>query len=292
MKTLVIGGTGNVGSLIVAELLRRDQAVRVLVTSAEKAEQLPAGVQFTIGNMEDPGTLPKAFADVDRVFLLNRQSHTEAAQGQYVVAAAKRAGVHKIVYQSIHDARKGPHIPHFRPKITIENAIQQAGLNYTFICPNNFYQNDLWFANAIVNQGLYTQPIGSVGLNRVDIRDIAEASVNALLSDEWNGQSIPLVGPDSLTGQDTARILTDQLGFPVRYANDDMALFAAQIDQWVPAWIIDDWTHMYHFFQNEGLVASADDLALVTKLLGRSPRSYSEFIADHAQVFSPALEMA
>ncbi|WP_405514519.1 SDR family oxidoreductase [Spirosoma sp. KNUC1025] len=107
MKTLVIGGTGTVGSLVVQELLRRNQEVRVLVTSSEKAYQLPAGVEFRIGNLDEPATLPKAFDGIDRVFLLNRQSLTEVAQGMYAVFAAQRAGVSKIVYQSIHNVRQG-----------------------------------------------------------------------------------------------------------------------------------------------------------------------------------------
>jgi uncharacterized protein YbjT (DUF2867 family) len=234
MKTLIIGGTGTVGSLIVKELQRKQQPVRVLVTSAEKAALLPEGVEAAIGNTEEPGTLPKAFDGIDRVFLLNRQGPTEMAQGSYAVAAAHRAGVKKIVYQSVHNAHEVAHIPHFHAKRAIEKAILWAGLNYVFICPNNFYQNDFSIQEAIANHGLYTLPIGDTGLNRVDVRDIAEAAVRVLMTDEFDGQRIALVGPEILTGESTAQILSEQLGHDVRYAGNDLENWSAQAKQWLP----------------------------------------------------------
>ncbi|WP_405514518.1 hypothetical protein [Spirosoma sp. KNUC1025] len=165
-------------------------------------------------------------------------------------------------------------------------------MNYTFICANNFYQNDLWFAQAIVNQGLYTQPIGHIGLSRVDVRDIAEASVTALLSDEWNGQSISLSGPDVLNGEETARILSEQFGYSVRYAGNDLESWSAQARQWLPGWMVDDWVEMYQFFQRQGFKASAEDIALLSKVLGRAPRSYADYLKDYAHVFQPKLEFA
>ncbi|MGA0555478.1 SDR family oxidoreductase [Larkinella sp. VNQ87] len=291
MKTLVLGGTGTVGSQVVQELLRQQQSVRVLVTSAEKAALVPEGVETVVGNMDQPATLPPAFEGIDQVFLLNRQSHTEVAQGTYAVAAARRAGVRKIVYQSVHNVYEGFHIPHFRTKISIEKAVLWSGLNYTFICPNNFYQNDFWFKDGIVNHGLYTQPFGGVGLSRIDVRDIAEATVRVLLTDEFDGQRIPLAGPDILTADDTARILSEQLGYEVRYAGNDLESWSAQVKQWLPGWLVDDWVEMYRFFQKQGLRASDEDLAVLTQLLGREPRSYADFVSEYAGAFSRVGEL-
>ncbi|GAB3918655.1 SDR family oxidoreductase [Larkinella terrae] len=291
MKTLVIGGTGTVGSLIVQELLRHRQDVRVLVKTAEKAAILPDGVEAAVGDMDEPGTLPKAFEGIDRVFLLNRQSPAEVAQGTYAVAAAKRAGVRKIVYQSIHNVHTGDHIPHFHTKVAIEKAVIWSGLTYAFICPNNFYQNDFWFKDGIVNHGLYTQPIGSAGLSRVDVRDIAEATARVLMTDEFDGQRVALAGPDRLTGDSIAQVLTEQLGYEVRYAGNDLEVWATNAKQWLPGWMVDDWVHMYRFFQTEGLKASSEQLDLLTHILGRAPRSYADFVREHAGAFSRVAEL-
>ncbi|MFC5411540.1 NmrA family NAD(P)-binding protein [Larkinella bovis] len=291
MKTLVIGGTGTVGSQVVQELVRQQQAVRVLVTSAEKAALLPDGVEAAVGNMDEPATLPKAFEGIDQVFLLNRLSQTEVAQGSFAVAAAKRAGVRKIVYQSIHNAYEGFHIPHFRTKISLEKTILWSGLNYVFICPNNFYQNDFWFREGVINYGLYTQPIGGIGLNRVDVRDIAEATVKVLMTTEFDGQRIPLVGPDVLTGPSVARALSQQLGYDVQYAGDDLAAWAAQAKLGLPDWLVDDSVAMYTFFQKQGLKATTPELDLLTRVLGRAPRSYADFVNDYAAVFRREAEL-
>ncbi len=285
MKTLVIGGTGTVGSQVVRELLKQNQSVRVLITSPEKASLLPESVEPVIGNLNLPATLPLAFEGVDRVFLINRQSLTEVAQGAYAVAAAKRAGVRKIVYQSIHNVRTGAHVPHIGTKISLENIIVRSGLDYTFVSPNNFFQNDLWFRNDIVNRGIYPQPIGGIGLNRVDVRDVAEVAAKALISDAYVGMNIPLAGPDALTGEDTARILSSTLGYQVTYGGDDLASWAEDAKGWLIDWWVADWVKMYELFQAKGMVASAEDLALLTQVLGRAPRSYADFVQEHAAYF-------
>src|SRR5450755_1023407 len=54
MKVLVIGATGNVGSAVVAELLKRGAEVRALVRKQPEAGKLPAGVEVAIADLLDP----------------------------------------------------------------------------------------------------------------------------------------------------------------------------------------------------------------------------------------------
>lgn len=287
MKTLVIGGTGTVGSQIVKLLLQQQQSVRVLTTSLENAARLPKTVEVCIGNLNIPETLECAFAGIDQVFMLNAANQTEILQGQNAVAAAVRAGVRKIVYQSIHHARKAEHIPHFQTKIIIEDCIQDSGLAYTFISPNNFFQNDFWFREAIVKHRLYPQPLGDIGLSRVDVRDIAEVAVIALLIDELLGQTIPLIGPEVLSGPGVAQILSEQTGYEIQYAGNDLEAWEAQAKRSLPEWLVEDWKIMYQFFQKEGLYASAKEIDALTHILGRPPRSYADFVQEYITFFSP-----
>lgn len=50
-----------------------------------------------------------------------------------------------------------PEAPHFKSKIEIQSAIEKSGLPCTCIMPNNFYQNDTWFKQAILDYGVYRQ---------------------------------------------------------------------------------------------------------------------------------------
>ncbi|WP_261301764.1 SDR family oxidoreductase [Paenibacillus andongensis] len=87
----------------------------------------------------------------DAIFLANALSPTETAQGLAAVEAAKRADVKKIVYLSVPMPEDSKHMPHFKSKIPVEEAIRQSGASFTILRPNNFFQNDYWYREAILH---------------------------------------------------------------------------------------------------------------------------------------------
>jgi uncharacterized protein YbjT (DUF2867 family) len=201
MKHLVLGGTGTVGSLVVRGLLDKGESVHVLTRNAEHAKALPKGAGAVVGDLTDPATYGPAFdGGYDALFLLTANGPTDLMEGLAAVNEAKRAGVKRVVHLSIHDVEKCPEAPHFASKIAIEAALAASGLPHTILRPNNFYQNDHWSKDAILQYGVYPQPLGDVGCSRVDTRDIAEAAVRALTEDGHLGKTYALVGPDPLTG--------------------------------------------------------------------------------------------
>jgi hypothetical protein len=56
----------------------------------------------------------------------------------------------------------------------------------------------------------------------------------------------------------------------------------------MPDWMVYDFKHMYVHFQKEGLLASMESTARVTKLLGRAPRSFEAFAAETAAAWKAA----
>ena len=70
MKVLVIGGTGTVGSAVVAELRARGHEPYVMTRSADKARQLREGTAHVVADLGTPATLPAAFRGMDAAFLL------------------------------------------------------------------------------------------------------------------------------------------------------------------------------------------------------------------------------
>ena len=99
------------------------------------------------------------------------------------VNGCRLSGVKKIVFLSVHRVDEAPHLPHFGAKLPIETAIEASGIPFTILRPNNFYQNDYWYKDAMLGHGVYPQPFGDVGLSRVDVRDIAEVAALALTTD-------------------------------------------------------------------------------------------------------------
>jgi uncharacterized protein YbjT (DUF2867 family) len=281
MKALVVGGTGTVGSEVVRQLMARKESVSVLTRSAEHAKKLPAGVNGVVGDLMDPSTLG-VFKGFDAIFLLNPVSTTEVFEGLLGVNAARDGGAKRIVYLSVHNLDEAPHLPHFGGKIGVEAAVMKSGMEWTIVRPNNFYQNDIWFKEAMLNYGVYPQPIGSAGLSRVDVRDIGELSAIALTSEGHNGKIYNVVGPELVTGESTAAEWSRALGKPVRYAGDDLDAWEAQQKAYLPPSMLYDFKHMYAFFQKEGLKATPADIATQTRVLGHAPRSFAAYAKEMA----------
>jgi len=285
MKILVIGGTGTVGSQVVNELLARKMDVRVLTRSSQHAEILPKGAVGVIGDLLDPKTIRTIFDDVEGVFLLNAVSPTETHEGIMAVNGARMAGVKRIVYLSVHDLEKAPHLPHFGSKMAVEHVIKISGIAYTILRPNNFFQNDFWSKEALMTYGIYSQPIGDIGLTRVDVRDIAQAAVLSFLKSETEGQTYNLAGPDALTGKTTAEAWSRALGKPILYMGNDLNAWEQQMLAYLPPWMLFDFRLMYDYFQKEGLKARPEDMDRQGKLLGHAPRFYEDFVKETALVW-------
>lgn len=280
MKTLVIGCTGTVGSAVMKKLASQGVSVRCMSRTSDKLRQLLPGVEGHIADLDDPSTLAAAFSGVDSVFLLVPVGPNETRQGLAAVEAAKAARVKKIVYLSVSMPEGSTHIPHFGSKIPVENAIKESGIVYTILRPNNFFQNDLAVKDMIMHYGLYLTPLGKIGLNRIDVRDIAECAVHVLTKRGFDGQTIAIHGPDTLTGNDIARIYSQYVGRDVRYGGNDLDVWVQRVRNVMPEWKIRDYRVMYKFYQDHGMVAGAADLEKEQELLGHKLRRFEDFVKE------------
>ncbi len=285
MKVLVLGATGSVGSAVVQTLLQGGASVAALTRSAEKAKALPAGVEARIGDLNDPYKVGAAFKGIDAVFLLNAVSSTETQEGLFALELAKLQGVKKLVHLSVQNVERAPHLPHFGSKIAIESAIKRSGIDYTILQPNNFFQNDYWFKDAMTQYGVYPQPLGSVGCDRVDIRDIADAAGKALDGAAASGQTVILAGPTSETGASTAATWSTHFGKPIAYAGDDLEAWEQQSLQYLPPFMVFDLKMMYRWFQEHGLKAAPGDREATERLIGHPMRTFDAFVKETASMW-------
>jgi uncharacterized protein YbjT (DUF2867 family) len=286
MTILVIGATGGVGRDVAAGLVDNGLKVRAMTHYAAKQDKLPAGVEGCVADLSAAGSLTKAFSGVEKVFMMTPLSQNEIQMGLNAVLAATMAGVKKIVYMSVPHGEGSDQIPHYRNKVLVEKKLRESGVSYTILRPNNFFQNDLWGQAAIMAYGTYPQPLGNVGLNRVDSRDVADAAVNALMSDSFAGQEIALHGADVLTGDSIAAIFSAKLGREIRYAGDDLEAWAKQSQHMMPAWMVNDFKIMYQYFQTHGQLASEEELTAQQAVVGHAPRSFDAFVSELVQAWS------
>jgi uncharacterized protein YbjT (DUF2867 family) len=116
----------------------------------------------------------------------------------------------------------------------------------------------------------------------VDARDIGEAAAKELLRRELAAGPLPretyeLVGPDTLTAESIVKIWADALGRPVRYEGDDLDILEQRLKSVAPAWLAYDMRLMMQRYQQDGAVASTEQIGRLSTLLGRPPRSYRDF---------------
>jgi uncharacterized protein YbjT (DUF2867 family) len=292
MAILVTGSTGTIGSQVLAHLQGRNVEVRALTRSPETA-QIPSGVTPVRGDLADVDSLRAALAGVSTLFLLAPNVADELTQAMLALTIAREAGVKGVVYLSVFKGEAYADVPHFAGKHTVERMIDALALPATILRPAYFIQNDLRQKDPLLKFGAYGAPIGSKGVSMVDVRDIGEAAAIELVRREQayaplGRETYALVGPDGLTGQDIAAIWSAALCREIRYGGDNLGVMEQRLKTMLPAWHALDLRLMFSRYQTDGAVATADDIAHLTNLLGRAPRSYAAFARDAAAQWAKA----
>jgi uncharacterized protein YbjT (DUF2867 family) len=290
MAILVTAGTGTIGSQVLTQLQGKGVDVRALTRSPETAK-LPAGVTPIRGDLADVDSVRTALTGVGTLFLLAPNVADELTQAMLTLSVARESGVKGIVYLSVFKGETYADVPHFAGKRTVERMIEALGLPATVLRPAYFIQNDLRQKEPLMNHGVYGAPIGSKGISMVDIRDIGEAAAIELLrrhraAAPLGRETYELVGPDSLTGESIAAIWSEALHRPVRYGGDDLVMLEKRLKSMLPSWHALDLRLMFARYQTDGAVATAADVARLTALLGRAPRSYRDIARDASALWT------
>jgi len=286
MTILVTGATGRVGRHVVEQLVKRGAKVRVLTRDPSKAN-VPTGVEVAKGDLLDIDALRAAFDGVRTLFLLNAVTGDEFTQAIITLNIAREAGVERVVYQSVFDADGAVNVPHFAVKSGAERMLERMGFSATILRPSYFIDNELMIKDVILNHGVYPMPIGSKGVAMVDGRDIAEVAAIELIrrdaSERLPVETINLVGPDTLTGPQVAKIWSDLLGRPIVYGGDDPSGFEKNMASFMPNWTAYEMRLMAERYVTDGMIPEAGDVERLTKILGRPLHTYRDFAAQIAR---------
>lgn len=203
MTILVTGATGNVGRLVVDELLAAG-ATGIRALTARPAEaNLPAAVQVVVGHLGRPAAVAEAVAGVERMYLAPVPQHVAA-----VVAAARAAGVARIV--DLAGEQGG--FWH-----GIEGHVAASGAVCTHLEPGEFMDNALEWAEQIRSTGQVRDAYPDAANAPIDLRDIAAVAAVALLEDGHDGRRYQLTGPESLTRAQRVAAIGAALGREVPY---------------------------------------------------------------------------
>jgi uncharacterized protein YbjT (DUF2867 family) len=101
----------------------------------------------------------------------------------------------------------------------LDHLIESTGVDYRSIQPPGFMENMLRQVEPIRHQGAFFLPMsGDRRIPTCATRDIAAVAADLLLDDSWTGQeTVPVLGPEDLSNDDLASIMSDVLGRPIRF---------------------------------------------------------------------------
>ncbi|MEU4422662.1 NAD(P)H-binding protein [Actinoplanes sp. NPDC024001] len=266
MKILVTGATGNVGRVVVDELLARGATeVRALTTDPAKA-QLPPEVEVAHGFLGRLETLPAALAGVDRMYLAPHPPTVFE-----VCRLAAEAGVRQIVDMA--GAKGGTWQ-------VIEDGVEASGVPFTHLEPGEFMANATIWSAQIAAGDVVRDAYGDVVNAPVAQEDIAAVAAEVLLSDQHAGRSYELTGPEALSRRQMVAAIGRALGRELTYVEltgDAAREHFTELMGEYGEWYLD------------GLAQLADHpqaaVSTVADLLGRPAMTYEQWASRHADLF-------
>jgi uncharacterized protein YbjT (DUF2867 family) len=224
---------------------------------------------------------------VDKLFLLNAVTADELTQALIVFGLARKLRVKHLTYLSVFKVEQFRDVPHFASKLSVEGALREFGVPHTILRPGYYMQNDATLRDALTGPGIYPMPLGTAGIAAVDIRDIAEAAAISLTEDGHDGKTYDLVGPALISGPGNAEVWSNLLGKKIEYTGHNFDQWEQTMRSKMPPWMAFDLRMMFQGYFDRGFASTETEVARVTKLLGRAPRSYEDFAAETAELWTP-----
>jgi hypothetical protein len=160
-----------------------------------------------------------------------------------------------------------------------------AGLESTIIRPGMFASNVLfWWAAAIRAGGVVRWPYGAAETAPVDDRDVAAVAARTLYQDGHAGGDYVLTGPESLSQAERVSIIGDVLGRRIKFEELSPDEFRSETEGSWPRPVVG----MLLAAWGATIGRSAFITSTVSGILGSVPRSFRQWVADHATAFMEA----
>jgi NAD(P)H dehydrogenase (quinone) len=218
----VSGASGQLGRLVLGELLERVDAAQ-LVAISRTPERIPWPVlRQRQADFDDPESLVRAFDGVTRLLLISTNVITPAGrrtrQHSNAIHAAVQANVAHVLYTSITRADDPAHpaavaVDH---RVT-EAVLAESGLTYTVLRHNIYSHLVLVGMDLVLRTGMLLDNSGGGAIGYVLRDDCAAVAATILADGGYEDQRLEITGPRALTHADVTALITEFTGVPVRY---------------------------------------------------------------------------
>lgn len=280
---LVTGATGTIGSELLRQLAARGEKVRALTRDPARA-RVPTGVEVVRGDYHQPASVEAALSGASALFAVGVLGPGDADVDAALVAAARAAGVRRVVKLSAIGTGEAALGPVGTWHLGGEQAFRTSELEWTVLRPSSFASNTLSWADAIHSGKPVPNMTGTGTQGVIDPRDVSEVAAEALLAPGHTGRVYTLTGPELLTTHDQAATLAEVLGRPVTTV--DVPPDALR-EQFLRAGMSE--TYAEGVLAGTAYVRKGGNAVLtedVREVLGRAPRTYTRWARDHKEAFA------
>ncbi len=221
--------TGAIGHQVLEHVLHSAEPIRVIACNPSQISPVVRErVEVIDGSHADAAVVNRAFAGADSVFWVvppdPRAKSVEAAYIDFTRPACHAFKKHRVK-RVVGISALGRGTPWaanaglVTASLEVEDLIASTGVSYRALTNPSFMDNLLRQVELIKNQSMFSLPIsGDLKQPSACTRDIALTAANLLLDQSWTGVgSTPVLGPEDLSYNDMARIMSEVLGKPIRF---------------------------------------------------------------------------
>ncbi|WP_433861948.1 SDR family oxidoreductase [Streptomyces sp. L7] len=213
LTVLVVGATGSIGRLVVAEALRRGHGVRALVRDASRAGRiLPAPTALVVGDLTKPATLEPAVEAIDAIVFTHGSGTREAdvrdidyAGVANILTALDGRRVRIALMTAVGTTRPGT--PYAAWKRRAERLVRASGDPYTIVRPGWFDYNDAGQRAILLRQG-DTEQSGTPADGAIARDEIARVLVDSLTNPAAERLTFELVANEGAEQDDLTPVFS------------------------------------------------------------------------------------
>ncbi|MFF0497915.1 NmrA family NAD(P)-binding protein [Nocardia aobensis] len=229
--------TGSIGHQVLDLVADSDQPIRVIARDpARLAPHIRERVDVVRGSTTDREIVAAAVKGADTVFWLVPPNPAAPSVPGHVLEFVTPLcealdSVSRIVAVSSLGRAGGRKAGQISAIFAMDALIESSGVHYRSLCPPGFMDNMLRQVDPIRNLGTFFGTIsGDLRAPTCATRDIAAVAARLLLDESWTGQdSVEIRGPEDLSHNEMARIMSEVLGRSIAYQQVPAADYAASL---------------------------------------------------------------
>jgi NAD(P)H dehydrogenase (quinone) len=227
----VTGATGQIGRRVAARLALLGLPQRLIVRDPSRTPRFPGADIFQVSSYGDPIAMGKALSGVETMFLVSAQEvmgvikqsedhnlampyYDRLHQHICAVSAAAAVGVQRVVYLSFLNAAPDATFILAREHFRTEEFVRSTGVAFTFLRQGLYMDN---VPQHVMSDDVIRAPAGQGRVAWIARDDIADVVVAVMTGNGHEGQTYNLTGPEALTMEETAELLSAVIGRRILY---------------------------------------------------------------------------